>query len=74
MRILVRYKLGSRDLVLAQSEFAYNILVNRSTRKTYFEIVTCMSPKGVPKLRDLKKEDKRGVEEEEFVIYIKSLH
>ena len=39
LRCLVGDSLGNWDLVISQAEFAYNNLVNRSTRKSPFEIV-----------------------------------
>ena len=59
---------------LAQVEFAYNNYVNRSTRKTPFEIVTGMQPRGVSNLRDVFGEEKRSVAGEEFTNFMESLH
>jgi hypothetical protein len=43
------------DLALAQAEFAYNTMVNRSTRKSPFEIVYGRTPKHAIDLADLPK-------------------
>ena len=47
-------------MVLAQAKFAYNNFVNKSTRRTHFEIVTGMKPRGVLDLRDIASEEKRS--------------
>ena len=45
-------------MVLAQAEFSYNNYVNRSTRKTPFEIITRIQPRGISNLRDIVGEEK----------------
>lgn len=47
LRCLIGEKSRNWDLVLAQEEFAYKNLMNRSRRKTPFEILTGLNPKGV---------------------------
>ena len=47
LRCLVGDKPSNWEAVLAQAEFSYNNIVNRSTGKTPFEIVTRMQPRGV---------------------------
>ena len=47
-------------MILAQTEFAYNNFVNRSTWKTPFEIITGMHPRGISDLRDVVGEAKRS--------------
>ena len=74
LRCLVGNKTSNWEMVLAQDDFAYNTFVNRSTRKTPFEIVTGMKPRGVSDLRDVVGEKKRSVAREEFVDFIESLH
>ena len=59
---------------MAQAEFAYINYVNRSTRKTPFEIVTGMHPRGISDLRDVVGEEKRSIAGEEFSDFIRSLH
>jgi hypothetical protein len=55
------------DSFLAQVEFAYNDLVNRSTGKSPFQIVYGRSPKGVVDLVDLLDlGDKRSVDANDF--------
>ena len=48
--------------------------MNRSTRKTPFEIVTRMKPRGVSYLRTIVGEEKRSVEGDVFANYMYSLH
>lgn len=72
--MLVGDKIGSWDLILAQEEFAYNNLVNKSTRRMPFEIITREHPRGISKLRDIISEDQRISEAEEFANHMKDLH
>lgn len=74
MRCLVGDKISNWDMVLAQVEFAYNNSMNRSTRKTPFEIITGIQPRGVSQLRDIAGEEKRNVEAKDFSGFIKALH
>ena len=48
--------------------------MNGSTRKTPFEIVIGMHPRGVSDLRDVVGEEKRSVIGEEFTNFMESLH
>ena len=57
LRFLVGDEPHNWEMVLAQVEFAYNNYVNRSTRKTHFEIFTRMKPRGVLDLRDIAGEE-----------------
>ena len=54
------------DQILAQAEFAYNDLVNRSTGKHPFQIVYGMNLRGVSDLRDLKQSEFRSMGAEDF--------
>jgi len=74
LRCLVGEKARSWDLILSQVEFAYNNSVNRSTRRTPFEIVTRVNPRGVTELRDISTEEKRSAKAEEFVDHMKTVH
>ena len=56
LRCLVGNKPSNWEMVLAQAEFAYKNSMNRSTRKTPFEIVTRMKARGVSNLRDMASE------------------
>ena len=67
LRCLVGNKPSNWEMVLAQAKFSYNNSVNRSTRKTPFEIVTGMHPRGILDLRDVVGEEKRNTVGEEFV-------
>ena len=58
--------------MLAQAEFSYNNSMNRKTRKTPFEIVTKMKPRGLLDLRDIVGEEERSVEGKVFVDYMNS--
>ena len=70
---LVGDKPSNWEVVLAQAEFAYNNFVNRSIRKTPFEIVSRMKPRGVSYLRDIVGEENRSVVGEEFADFKESL-
>ena len=74
LRCLVGDKLSNWDMVLAQVEFAYNNFVNKSTRKTPFEIFIGIKPRGISNLRDIGGEEKISIEGEVFVDYMNSLH
>jgi hypothetical protein len=63
------------DLALAQAEFTYNDLVNRSTVKSPFHIVYGRSPKGVVDLVSLSYlEGKKSVDANDFVDNMHELH
>jgi hypothetical protein len=62
------------DQILAQAEFAYNDSVNRSTRKSPFQIVYGMNPRGVSELRDLEKSEFRSAGAEDFTAEMQELH
>ena len=64
LRFLVGNKPSKWDMILTQAKFAYNNSMNRSTRKTPFEIVTGMQPRGVLDLREVVGEEKRSVARE----------
>jgi hypothetical protein len=55
LRSLVTKHLSRWDQILAQAEFAYNDSMNISTRKSPFQIVYVMNPRGVSDLRDMKQ-------------------
>ena len=59
---------------MAQVGFEYNNFVNRSTRKTPFEIFTGIQPRGISYLRDVAGEEKRRVEGEDFSDFMKYFH
>ena len=59
---------------MAQVEYAYNESLNRSTRKSPFQIVYGMHPRGVHELQDLGTIEKRSADGEEFVNAIRELH
>ena len=74
LRCLVGDEPHNWGMVLAQAEFSYNNFVNRSKRKTQFEIVTGMKPRGVSNFRNIIGEEERNVEGEVFDDYMNSLH
>ena len=73
LRCLVGNKPTSWDFVLAKEEFAYNNSMNRSTKKTPFEIVTRFQPKGTIKIIYLPTKT-RSVESKDFAIFMRTLH
>jgi len=48
--------------------------VNRSTRKSPFEIVYGIQPRGITKLRDLNQEEFKSIGAENFAIEMQKLH
>jgi hypothetical protein len=63
------------DSILAQTEFAYNDLVNRSIGKIPFQIFYGRSPKGVVDLANLSDlGDKRSADSSDFVEIMQELH
>jgi hypothetical protein len=68
LRSLIGDKLGQWDLVVAQVEFTYNNLVNRSIGKIPFQVVYGRSPKGVVDLVKFPEvEDRRSIDVDNFV-------
>ena len=61
------------DRVLAQAEFSYNDLPNRSTWMSPFKIMYGMHPRGVCELHDLGQLENRSAYGEEFSIRISEL-
>ena len=74
LRCLVGYKPSNWELVFTHAEFAYNNNMNRSTRKTPFDIVIGMQPRGVLDLMDVVGEEKRSDAGEELSNFMESLH
>ena len=74
----LRYLVGDMptnwDLVLAQVEFSYDNFVNKSIKKTPFEIVTRLHPKNTIELRDFPTEKRKSVEFEEIENFLITLH
>ena len=68
LRSLVIEHRSQWDQILAQAEFDYNDLVNRSTRKSPFQIVYGMNPRGVSKLIDLKQSEFRSSRAKDFTV------
>lgn len=74
LRCLTKQHGKSWDLILGQTEYAYNDSRNRSTGKRPFEIVYGAHPRGILELRDLSLQDKTSAQGEVFADHIKSLH
>ncbi|XP_073260712.1 uncharacterized protein [Populus alba] len=74
---LIRCLLGERpkqwDLTLAQAEFAYNNMLNRSTGKTPFQIVYCHPPHHALDLAPLPKIPGMSIAAEHMVDRIKTI-
>jgi hypothetical protein len=62
------------DQILAQAEFAFNNLVNRSTGKIPFEIVYGIQPRWIKYFRDLNQDEFRSARAEDFGVEMKKLH
>jgi len=62
------------DRVLAQVEFANNDSPNKRTRKSPFQTLNGMHPRGVCELRDLGKLEQRSVEGEDFATTMSELY
>jgi hypothetical protein len=74
LRSLVTKHHNQWDHILPQVEFAYNGSPNRSTRKSPFQILYGMQPRGVSELRDLGQSEIRSVGAEYFSAKMQMLH
>jgi hypothetical protein len=74
LRSLVSEQGRQWDQILAQTEFAFNNSVNRSTGKSPFEIVYGRQPRGIAELRELKQDEFRSIGAEDFSTEMKRLH
>jgi hypothetical protein len=74
LRSLVTEHHNQCDQILPQVEFAYNDSPNRITRKSPFQILYGMQPKGVSELRDLEQSEIRSTGAEDFAAKIQNLH
>jgi len=74
LRNLVRENSRMWDRVLAQAEFAYNDLSNRSTGLSPFQILYGMHPRGVHELRDPGLQERRSADGEDFANAMRDLH
>lgn len=60
---------------MVHAKFAYNDSVNKSSKKTPFQIIYGRSPKGVVDLvKSLDLEDKKGVDASDFANSMHELH
>lgn len=74
LRCLIGDKPANWDLVLTQADFVYNSSVNRCTKKTPFEIVHGIHPRGTIEARNLINILKHSATVEEFVDFMKNSH
>jgi len=74
LRSLVTEQGRQWDQSLAQTKFAFNNSVNRSTGKSPFEIVYGIHPRGIAELRDLKQDEFKSVGAEDFSTKMQRLH
>ena len=75
---LLRYIAGDMpkqwDLTLAQAEFAYSNMVNKSTGKALFEVVYGKTPRLAVDLANLPKLPGASVTAEHLAEHVKSIH
>ena len=62
------------DHALAQADFSYNDSPNRSMRKSLFQIVYGMHPRGICELRDFRNLEHRSADGEDFATAMSELH
>jgi hypothetical protein len=74
LRSLVTEHHNQWDQILPQEEFSYNDSPNRSTRKSPFQILYGMQPRGVSELRDLEQSEIKSVGAEYFSTEMQRLH
>jgi uncharacterized protein (UPF0276 family) len=77
LRNLIRCLSGEKpkqwDLTLAQAEFAYNSMINRSIGKTPFQIVYCQPPRHALDLAPLPKLPSMSIAVEHMADRIKAI-
>ena len=73
LRCLTKEYGQSWDVIISQVEYAYNDSKNMNTRKSSFEIVYGMHPRGVCKLRYLSDMDQRSGQAKDFVQTMKEI-
>jgi hypothetical protein len=74
LRSLVTEHHNKWDQILPQAEFEYNDSQNRSTRKSPFQILYGIQPRGVSDLRDLEQSEIRSAGVEDFAAEMQKLH
>ena len=74
LRCLVGDKPKGWDMILPQTELAYNNSLNRSTGKSSFKIMYGNSPRTTSKLKKLDKGEISSAEVEYFVEHLKNIH
>jgi hypothetical protein len=74
LRSLVTEQGSRRDQILPQAEFEFNNSVNRSTRKSAFEIMYGIHPRGITELTDMKQDEFRSVGAKYFATEMEKLH
>ena len=73
-RSLVTKHHSQWDHILPQVEFSYNDSINRSTRKSPFQIVYGIHPRGVSELKDMEQIEFISASAEDFAEAMKELH
>jgi hypothetical protein len=74
LRILVTEHHNQWNEILPQAEFAYNESPNKITRKSPFQILYGMQPRGVSELRDLEQSEIRSAGAKDFAAEMQKLH
>jgi hypothetical protein len=74
LRSLVTEHHNQWDQILPQAGFTYNESPNKSTRKSPFQILYGMKPRGVSHFRDLEQSEIRSARVEDFVVEMQKLH
>lgn len=74
LRCLVGSYVKSWDSIILQAEFAYNNSVNRTTKKTPFELAYGLRPQHILDLVPLPQEAKVSEDREAFANHIKKVH
>ena len=74
LRCLVRNHVKGWDSIIPQAEFAYNSSVNRTIKKTPFEVAYGLKPQHVLDLVPLPQEARVSDDGEAFAEHIRSIH
>ena len=74
LRCLVRNHVKGWDSIIPQAEFAYNNSVNRTIKKTPFEVAYGLKPQHVLDLVPLPQEARVSDDREAFAEHIRSIH
>lgn len=61
-------------MIIPQDEFIYNDYVNRSTRRSHFEVLYGIHPRGILELRDIQELERRSAQGEGYAVAMKEIH